>query len=129
MRPSLIEEILADIVPDCVHESQSLDTRPDDEGIFITVAFEEQPFVRGIRRGAQTMTVAAHQSWDESRDYGPLTDLLNEFNIVFQAVENETGADGVRVSCIIPEALGRNTVDEGWKTITRTATYRVLHAG
>ena len=129
MRPSVIYDVLADLDPDRILESQSVDTRPFDTGVFLTVSFEEQTLVRGIRRGPQIMTVAAHQCWNETRDYTLINVILNEVQRRFEAVENETGTDGVRVSCIIPEARGRNTVDEGWQTITRTATYRVLHNG
>lgn len=129
MRPSVIYDVLADLDPDRILESQSVDTRPFDTGVFLTVSFEEQTLVRGIRRGPQIMTIAAHQSWNETRDYTLINVVLNEVQRRLEAVENEIGDDGVRVSCIIPEARGRNTVDEGWQTITRTATYRVLHNG
>lgn len=127
MRPALIYDILVDIVPDQVDEAQSLDERPFETGIFVVVRFEEQSFVRGIRRGPRVMTIAVHQPLDESRDYGPLTDLLNEFQKKFEEVENEVGSDGVRVSCLLPQGRGSNDVDEGWRTITRTATYGVLY--
>lgn len=129
MRPSVIYDVLVDLDPDRILESQSVDTRPFDTGVFLTVSFEEQTLVRGIRRGPQIMTIAAHQSWNETRDYTLINVVLNEVQRRLEAVENETGDDGVRVSCIIPEARGRNTVDEEWQTITRTATYRVLHNG
>lgn len=129
MRPALVFDLLDGVVVSAgkVVEAQSMDTRPVETGIFITVTMEETTFTRGIRRGPRTMTIAVHQPWIESRDYDPLTDILNEIQGIFRIVADTTGSDGVRVTCLTPLGRGGNTEDEGWQTITRTATYGVLY--
>jgi hypothetical protein len=95
--------------------------------VFLTVFFEETTFARGIRRGPTLMTLAGHIPWDDGRDYTDIHRALNFAQKAFEFIENQIGSDGVRVTLLTPLARSSNGSDEGWKTITKTATYGVLY--
>lgn len=127
MRPAVIYDVLVDVLGDAVTEAQSTDQRPFHQGIFCTVRFEEPVLNLAIQRGPRIMTVALHQPWNESRDYGPLEDLHFLIHNAFKTVENEVGSDNVMVSSIRRTGGSGNLEDEGWQTIKQTATYGVLY--
>lgn len=135
MRPSLIHELLvADatlqglgIDADRIMESQSIDTRPFDSGVFLTVSFEETSYTLPINRGPVIMTLAGHIPMDDGRDFTDIHIALNAAQVVLTAIENGVGNDGVRVGQASPLGRGANQTDEGWMTLTKTATYRVLY--
>ena len=109
-------------------ESQSVDSRPFSDGYFITVDFEEviMSSTTSLSRGPRSCTIAVHHPWDDDRDFGPLTSILNKIDAVLLPMEATTGGDGLRVTAVLRQGRSGNLVDEGWKTITRTATYGVL---
>ena len=135
MRPNLIykklaeDQALSDLKVTDIFESQSLDERPFTDGYIVTIACEESlvasPSV--MSRGARTITIAVHRSYDIDRDYAPLDRILNRIDALLLSIENETGTDGVRVTSINRSRRSANMVDDGWKTITRTSTYGVLY--
>ena len=137
MMPSVIYELLAadeqledlGITSDRIVESQSVDSRPFNDGFFVTISFEEliMSAVTIIARGPRTMTVAVHQNWDTGRDYRPIDKILNRIDQLLLPIEQAIGSDGVRVSKVMRQGRSANMADEGWKTITRTATYGVLY--
>jgi hypothetical protein len=116
------------ITPERIIESQSIDSLPFQTGYFVTINFEEisMSSVTSLSRGPRTCTIAVHHSWDEDRDFGPLTSILNKIDAVLLPLEATTGEDGLRVTAVRRQGRSGNLVDEGWKTITRTATYGVL---
>ena len=136
MMPNLIiQTLVADtnlhnlgITPDRIRESQSWDERPTD-GYFLSINFEEMLFssVTSISKGPRTMTVAVHHPWDLDRGYETLTSILNEVDDCLLPLEALAGSDGLRITSVRRQGRGGNQVDEGWKTITRTATYGVLY--
>jgi len=136
MIPSIIYESLSNdndlanlgITPERIIESQSVDSRPFKDGYFITISFDEMLFsaATSLSRGPRTCTVAVHHSWDDDRDFAPLTAILNKIDAVLLPMEATTGGDGLRVTSIRRQGRSGNLVDEGWKTITRTSTYGVL---
>ena len=137
MMPSVIYELLAadkqlndlGISEDRIIESQSVDARPFNDGYFITISFEELTMstVTVIARGPRTVTIAVHHSWDIDRDYRPIDKILNRIDQLLLPIEQAIGTDGVRVSKVMRQGRSANMADEGWKTITRTATYGVLY--
>ena len=128
MRPILIYDLLNTIQPGRVHESQSLDSRPHADGYFITVNMEESTIANSaIGRGPRTITIAVHHNADIDRNYGPITDILNSIDDVILPITDQIGSDGVRVSQVKRQGRSGNLLDEGWNTITRTATYGVLY--
>ena len=42
-------------------------------------------------------------------------------------LELATGTDNLRLTCVTRQGRSGNLVDEGWETISRTATYGVLY--
>jgi len=135
MRPSLIyDKLIANtglislgITADRVIESQSIDDRPFQTGLFITVSFEETVWNSPIGTGPVNTTIAAHIPWDDGRDYTDIHLALNYIQEQFREIENEIGSDDVLVSQVQATGRGANQSDEGWKTITKTATYRVSY--
>lgn len=135
MRPSLIYEKLSSnagllsmsVDGDRIHESQSLDERPHQTGLFITVSFEEAVWNTAVKTGPVNITVAAHIPWADGRDYTDIHRALNFIQEQFVEIENEIGTDDVLVSQAQPTGRSANLSDEGWQTITKTATYRVSY--
>lgn len=136
MIPSIIYESLSSdnelanlgIDANRIIESQSVDTRPFSDGYFLTISFEEMVMsnATSLSRGPRICTVAVHHPWDDDRDFEPLTAILNKIDAVLLPMEATTGGDGLRVTAVRRQGRSGNLVDEGWKTITRTATYGVL---
>lgn len=137
MMPSVIYELLAadeqlddlGITADRIMESQSIDSVPFNDGYFVTISFEEQLLsqVSALARGPRTVTIAVHHNWNLDRNYAPIDKILNRIDQVLLPVEQAIGDDGVRVTRIQRQGRSANMADEGWKTITRTATYGVLY--
>jgi hypothetical protein len=136
MMPNLISQTLAadtilhslGIPPERIRESQSWDTRPQD-GYFLSINFEEMLFSRttAIQKGPRTMAIAVHHPWDIDRDYYTLTSILNRVDELLLPLGSVAGSDGLRVTEIRRQGRSGNLTDEGWKTITRYATYGVLY--
>lgn len=135
MRPALIHTLLAadsqlaGLGVEEIVEAQSIVTRPD-ASYFVTISFDEEfsLHAREVRfKGPRVMTVAVHHPWDRDRDYSQIDRILNRIDVLLVAVEQGVGPDGIRVSQIGRRGRSGNLVDEGWKTISRTATYRVSY--
>lgn len=128
MNPILLHELLDIILPGRVYESQSLDSCPHRDGYFITVNLEESTIANSaISRGPRTVTIAVHHNAEIDRDYGPITEILNLADAALLSIDDDTGSDGVRVSQVKRQGRSGNLLDEGWNTITRTATYGVSY--
>lgn len=138
MKPSILYEALAGdselenlgITDDRIQESQSIDSRPFDIGYFITISSEEPLFspVTVLERGPRTFVIAVHTSKEYTRDYTTIDDILFRIREIFSGLEDVTGQDGCRVSQVRCRGLSGNLADDGWKTITRNATYGVLYS-
>jgi hypothetical protein len=136
MIPSVIYEAISSstelsdlgITPERIIESQSVDSRPFSDGYFITISFEEMEMSSygALSRGPRICTIAVHHPWDDDRDFLPITSILNKIDSVLLPMGSTTGGDGLRVTAVRRQGRSGNLVDEGWKTITRTATYGVL---
>ena len=128
MEPILLWEILDTILSGRAYESQSIDTRPHADGYFFTIDMEETaPVANSKLKGPRTCTVAVHHNAEIDRDYGPITRLLNLVDLAFQQIDDDKGSDGIRVSQVRRQGRSGNLLDEGWNTITRTATYGVSY--
>lgn len=122
---------------DRVYEMQSInqDETPDANTHFVVIDMQESTVFsqtyagmgNGITKAPRVMDIAVHISWDISRDYQPIDHILNQIDRVLCPIEHVTGSDGIRVTCIAKSGRGRNLQDDGWRTITRHATYSVLY--
>lgn len=110
-----------------IKESQSVDERPFDDGVFIVANFEEQSLIPTLNRGPRVVTVWVHSCDDRSRDYRPIDRILSVIDDVFSSVEHYTGSDGVRITGLRRQGRSGNLRDPGWNTIARTATYSILY--
>lgn len=137
MRPILLHEILANstmlngigITDERIKESQSIESRPFEDGHFVTISGDEVLFsnVTSLARGPRTFTVAVHINKEKSRDYGTIDYILGIITGIYKSIENVSGSDGVRVTQVRPTGRSGNQIDEGWQTITRSATFGVLY--
>lgn len=73
------------------------------------------------------MTVWVHHPMEKDRDYSAIDAILNRVESLLLNMEQVTGEDKARITCIIKQGRSRNLVDPAWKTITRNATYGVLY--
>lgn len=115
--------------PGRIRESQSWSERPNG-GPFISITFEEMSMSRitAIAKGPRIVTIAVHQSWDDGKDYDSLTSILNRVDEIILPLEDIAGSDGILLNQIRgPLTRSRNLTDEGWKTISRNATYGVSY--
>ena len=118
-----------------VLELQSVDQRPFDNGYFVIINWQESTIYsqtytgmqNGIVRAPRVMTLWVHQPLDRGRDFRPIDQILNRIDQLLLPVEQESGSDGMRVTCIAKQGRSGNLVDDAWKTITRNATYGVLY--
>lgn len=116
-------------------EMQSVDERPFDSGYFLIINWQESTvysqtytgMANGIPKAPRVMMVWVHTPMDKTRDYRLTDRILNRIDDILLPVEHKTGSDGMRVTCIAKQGRSGNLIDDGWKTITRNATYGVLY--
>lgn len=115
--------------PGRILESQSVDARPKDDGYFLTLSFSEtlMSSVSAISKGPRTLEVNVHHPMDIDRDYAKIDKIINRIDVIYLGMENFSGSDNVRITKIRRIGRSGNDVDEGWRTITRQATYGVLY--
>jgi hypothetical protein len=143
MMPSAIFEAITQsqdvidcgVTPDRVFELQSLDERPCSDGYFVVLDFQESTLYsqtytgmkNGIPKAPRVMVIWVHTPEDKTRDYTIIDRILNRIDDAILSLEQVTGNDGSRVTCVAKQGRSRNLKDPGWKTITRNATYGVLY--
>lgn len=112
-----------------VFEAQSIngDERPNVDGYFVVVDFQEQSLTATVNRGPRVLDIAVHVPWDITRDYTVINRILNAIDSVLLPIEQVTGSDGIRVTCIRPFGRSRNLTDTGWQTISRFVAYSILY--
>lgn len=111
-----------------VFELQSVDERPVDTGYFVIINWQESMlYPLSILRAPRVMTVWVHTPQDETRDYRLIDRILNRIDDILLPIEHKIGSDSMRVTCITKQGRSGNLIDDGWKTITRNATYGVLY--
>jgi len=124
-----------DIDESRVFELQSVDERPCDTGFFIILNWQESTIYsqtytgmkNGIVKAPRVMTLSVHSPIDRGRDYRPLDQILNRVDQLLLDIEQESGSDNMRVTCVSKQGRSGNLIDDAWKTITRNATYGVLY--
>lgn len=123
------------ITTERVLELQSIDERPFDDGCFVVINWQESSGF-GLMNGAiqntvqkppRTMMIWVHSPSDRSRDYRILDRILNRIDELLLPIEHKLGSDDIRVSCVVKQGRSGNLTDDGWKTISRNATYGVLY--
>lgn len=144
MIPVIIYEKLANdqylenecgITGDRIFELQSIDERPCSDGYFVVINWQESTVYsqtytgmqNGITRAPRVMMLWVHSPKDLGRNYRPIDKILNRIDELLLPIEHEIGTDGIRVTCIAKQGRSGNLVDDGWKTISRNATYGVLY--
>jgi hypothetical protein len=135
MMPSAIYELLAADATlqgllggsNRIFELQSVDERPISNGYFVIIDMQETAMPLNPHMGPRTMQIWVHIPADISRDYGPISTILNRIDDILLAMENVVGLDGVRCGQIYRHSRSRNTIDPGWKTATRNALYSVSY--
>lgn len=120
-----------------VFPNYALDQRPTDNGIFLILRWESQPYVgastlggfgsgTGMGRGARDLTVWAHLSREESSDFTRLDAVLDRLDIILVDMEHVSGSDGYTLTCVRPTGRSSDLRDDGFDTITRNAGYKIL---
>lgn len=116
-------------------ELQSVDERPFDSGHFVIVNWQESTIYsqtytgmeNGIVKAPRVMTLWVHSPLDRGRDYRLIDRILNRIDLILLPFDQRVGSDNVRVTCVHKQGRSGNLIDDGWKTITRNATYGVLY--
>lgn len=138
MMPSIIYETLSasselinlGISSDRIVESQSEDTRPFNDGYFITIRFGAMLMasVSAMARGPRLCDIAIHHPYEDgNRDYTKITAILNIIDRMLLPLDGQVGQDSARITSVRRMGRSGNLVDDGWKTITRYGTFGVLY--
>lgn len=117
-----------------IFELQSVDERPANDGVFVILNWQESSSLSFLFSGVSPMpktprvlTVWVHIPMDKSRDFTQIDKALNRIDELLLAIEQQSGSDNIRVTCVTKQGRSGNLIDDGWKTIARNATYRVLY--
>lgn len=117
-----------------VLELQSVDERPFDTGYFIIINWQESSSFSSLisnqsamPKMPRVMTIWVHSPLDSGRDYRQIDKILNRIDTLLLPIEQQKGTDDIRVTCVTRQGRSGNLIDDGWKTITRNATYGVLY--
>jgi hypothetical protein len=104
--------------------------RPSDK-MFMVLRWEQQDVTfRGddsqIARGPWHLTIWVHMYREFSTDFVRIDDVIDILDRILVEIVDMAGGDGRSVSVIEPEGHSRDLRDDGYQTICRSASYRVL---
>lgn len=105
------------------------DETPDVSTYLVVINMQEATFISqdGSIRRPRVMEISVHISWDQTRSYQVIDQILNRIDELLLPMEQEVGGDGIRVTSVGRQGRTGNLQDEGWRTTTRHATYGVLY--
>ena len=104
--------------------AQALDTAPRNSR-FLILRWEERTPAPGRGSEAEVLTVWAHCPREMSTDFVPLLEILNRVTDILTGAVHEPGADGT-LTCVDYNGMSPDLNDEGYKTITKNAAYKVV---
>ena len=103
--------------------AQAVDTLPRSAKSLI-LRWEEETPAFGVT-GAQVLTIWAHCPRETSTDFAPLDAILNRVTEILTSATHIAGADGT-LTCVDYNGKSPDLNDEGYKTITKNAAYKVV---
>lgn len=106
-----------------VWNAQSVDTVPR-KGPFLVLRWEEETLERGGFGRREVLTVWAHEARESSTDYTKLNEILDRVEEILKGAIHVTDSDGV-LNQVDYNGRSAEFHDEGHKTITRNAAFRV----
>ena len=120
------------ITEDSVFANYSLDESPVTNGPFLILRWEneDRPVFsdpnQSVVKNTRNLTVWAHIPAVLSTDFNRLDAILNSVDDALVPMVHVAGEDGEVVTSV--RAFGRSSdfKDEGFKTISRNATYQIL---
>lgn len=112
------------ITADTVWPAQAVDVPPRD-GPFLILRWEEESVTFNMFGRAEVLTIWAHHSRESLRDFAPLVAILNRVTEVLTSAMHVEGADGT-LTTVDYNGMSPDLNDEGYKTITKNAAYKVL---
>lgn len=101
------------------------DQRPSDE-MFMHLNWGQQNIDPQIRRGPRDLTIWVHMYREWSTDYARIDDVLDRLDNLLGDIVDTAGADGESVTTIDIGDKSRDLKDGGYKTLCRSASYKVL---
>lgn len=109
---------------DRIWPAQAMDTAPRT-GPFLILRWEEETTTFNQFGKSEVLTVWAHQARERSTDFVPLVGILRRVTAVLTGAISVVGEDGT-ISTIDYQGMSPDLNDEGYKTITKNAAYKVL---
>jgi hypothetical protein len=103
--------------------AQALDTAPRNSR-FLILRWEEVTRAFG-RVESEVLTIWAHCPREISTDFVPLVEILNRVTDILAGAVHEPGSDGT-LTCVDYNGMSPDLNDEGYKTITKNAAYKVV---
>lgn len=126
---------------DTIFPNYAMDQSPTRKGMFVILRWTAQDFAGGssIRsarsfrgtavtkgRGARNFEVWVHCPKELANDFGDIDVVLDRIEDVLLGMEHVKGADGQTVTCIQSTGRSPDTLDQGFDTVSRNASFEIL---
>jgi hypothetical protein len=123
-RAAVFGLLSAEFGADKVWPAHSIDTVPRT-GSFLILRWEEQSVTFNQFGQSEVLTVWAHHPRESSKDFAPLVAILNRTTEILTSALHVEGEDGT-LTQVDYNGMSPDLNDEGYKTITKNAAYKVL---
>ena len=113
---------------DTVFHNYSLEERPVDNGPFIILRWGEDA---GLAWGSEKLrsptqlTAWVHYPIKLTNDYGKIITILDKMDDIIFDLRDVVGTDGYTLSFVKIGGRSTDLLDDGFETITKTASYEV----
>lgn len=99
--------------------------RPSDK-MFMVLRWGELDLDPRILRGTKRLTIWVHMYREFSTDYVRIDNVIDRLRILLTDIIDVPGEDGYTLTLVDPESFSEDLKDDGYQTICRSASFRVL---
>lgn len=99
--------------------------RPSDR-MFMVLRWGGQDLDQKMMRGPRQLTIWVHVYREFSTDYVRVDTVIDRLRSVLTDIINVPGEDGYTLTLIDPESFSEDLKDDGYQTICRSASFKVL---
>ena len=99
--------------------------RPSDR-MFMVLRWGNVDFDQKMMRGPRQLTIWVHMYREFSTDYVRVDTVIDRLRTVLTDIIDVSGEDGYTLTLIDPESFSEDLKDDGYQTICRSASFKVL---
>lgn len=99
--------------------------RPSDR-MFMVLRWGAQDLDQKMMRGPRQLTIWVHMYREFSTDYVRVDSVIDRLRSVLTDIIDVPGEDGYTLTLIDPESFSEDLKDDGYQTICRSASFKVL---